>query len=273
MNKAKIKTVSILGCGWFGKPLARKLLESGLSVKGSTTNPEKLDDLQQMGIQAYLIHIAAVDTAVDIDFFNTDVLLIDIPPRRNTSEQHSFMQKIEQISQLAVQQQIKEILFISSTSVYGDHNLEVDESSAPDPDSASGAILLNAENYLKAQDQFHSTVIRFGGLIGPGRDPGRFLAGKTGIANGLAPVNLIHLTDCIEIVSKIILQDAFGYTFNATAPDHPTRQTFYTQAAKKSGLPEPQFISECRHWKIVNSTQAARLLDYSFQRPNWEDWI
>lgn len=33
-------TVSILGCGWLGLPLAEQLLAEGYSVKGSTTRAE-----------------------------------------------------------------------------------------------------------------------------------------------------------------------------------------------------------------------------------------
>jgi nucleoside-diphosphate-sugar epimerase len=278
MAKNHIQVISILGCGWFGTPLAEELINLGFQIKGSTTSSDNLENLGLLGIKPYLINISRStkpeeSLAQHQDFFQCDVLLINIPPRRNTSEQHSFNQKIEQIAGLAINYRIPEIIFISSTSVYGDHNTEVNERSVPHPDSDTARILLAAENHLKHQSQFRTTIIRFGGLVGPQRNPGRFLSGKTGVANGLAPVNLIHLNDCIGITSKVIRQGAFGYIFNAVAPDHPSRETFYTHAARQSELPVPQFISELQQWKKVSTVHLKPLLNYSFQRPNWEDWI
>ena len=41
-----MKRVSVLGCGWLGKPLAISLLDEGYSVKGSTTSEDKLELLE-----------------------------------------------------------------------------------------------------------------------------------------------------------------------------------------------------------------------------------
>ena len=83
--------------------------------------------------------------------------------------------------------------------------------------------------------------MRFGGLIGHNRNPIRMLAGKTGIANPDAAVNLIHQNDCILILQKIIKTDSFGKTYNAVAPFHPTRKDYYTQKAIEFNLPLPEF--------------------------------
>ena len=52
-----MKKISILGCGWLGLPLAKSLIEKGFSIKGSTTSEEKLQVLQNAGIQPFLISI------------------------------------------------------------------------------------------------------------------------------------------------------------------------------------------------------------------------
>ena len=110
------------------------------------------------------------------------------------------------------------IHFISSTSVYGDVCGMVDEDTLPSPETLSGEILVLAEKLFTSSNSFQTTVIRFGGLVGPGRDPGRFFAGKENISNGLAPVNLIHLDDCIGIGKEIIRKNFFPYT---SMPVHP----------------------------------------------------
>ena len=57
-----MKSVSILGCGWLGKPMAVSLLSEGFSVKGSTTSEIKIQELEALEIEAYLIDIKKEST-------------------------------------------------------------------------------------------------------------------------------------------------------------------------------------------------------------------
>ena len=54
-KKMKNIKISILGCGWLGLPLAKKLIENGYEVKGSTTSESKLELLKNAGISPYQI--------------------------------------------------------------------------------------------------------------------------------------------------------------------------------------------------------------------------
>ncbi|MGY0034540.1 NAD(P)-binding domain-containing protein [Pedobacter sp. NJ-S-72] len=74
--------ISILGCGWYGLELAKELIKSGYKVKGSTTTPKKLNSLQQSGIIPYLINFSEGEDHFDTDFFNCDLLIISIPPKK-----------------------------------------------------------------------------------------------------------------------------------------------------------------------------------------------
>lgn len=258
-------TVSILGCGWYGTALAKALVTKGIKVKGSTTSPEKMQALADVGIEPFLIDLAPDNTVYDIDFFECDVLWISIPPRARAGQGEEYLYKIMHLISIIETNNIKQVVLISSTGVYGDSNTEVTELDAPNPDSDSGNILFTAENLLRARTTFTTTIIRFAGLIGPGRDPGRFFAGKTNIVNGEAPVNLIHLTDCVGISCAILEQQAFGYTYNAVSPNHPTRIAFYTQAALRAGFDEPQFIAEKKNWKMVSGVNVGEKLGYQYK--------
>ncbi|HEY9534470.1 MAG TPA: SDR family oxidoreductase [Mucilaginibacter sp.] len=257
-------TVSILGCGWYGLELAKALVNKWIKVKGSTTSTGKLELLSQQGIEPYLINLST-DELIDTEFFDCDVLWIAIPPRARSGNGEACLQHIQKLIPQVKAGNIKQVVFISSTGVYGDHNTEVTELDAPNPDTESGRILLAAEELLKAESAFTTTIIRFGGLIGPGRDPGRFFAGKTDIPNGEAPVNLIHLTDCIGISCSVLDKQAFGHTYNAVSPSHPAKAEFYIAAAKASGLEAPQFIQEMTDWKIVSSVNISEFLGYEFK--------
>lgn len=257
--------ISILGCGWYGLELAKELLKNGYIVKGSTTTPDKLESLQQAGILPYLINFTEEENSVDYEFFDCDILIISIPPKRSTAEQHTFLSKIQKVSKAAVKGNVPNVIFISATSVYGDYNQEVNEQTIPNPETESGKAILAAEHTLTANPDFTTTILRFGGLIGPGRDPGRFFAGKTAIPNGKAPVNLIHLSDCIGLTLCLLEKQAFGHIFNACAADHPTRSIFYTAAAASAGLAIPQFQEELLNWKSVHSIYIAEKLNYKFK--------
>lgn len=258
-------TVSIVGCGWYGLELAKALVNKWIKVKGSTTSAEKLAILSQQGIEPYLINLATND-AIDPDFFDTDILWISVPPRARSGKGDAYLDSLNKLIVQAKDNGIKQMVLISSTGVYADHNTEVTEQDAANPDSESGKILLAAEELLKAEKAFTTTIIRFGGLVGPGRDPGRFFAGKTDIPNGEAPINLIHLTDCIGISCAILDKQAFGHTYNAVSPSHPTKAEFYTAAAIASDLEEPQFIEEKENWKIVSSMNVDKYLGYAFKK-------
>jgi nucleoside-diphosphate-sugar epimerase len=162
---------------------------------------------------------------------------------------------------------IQKVLFISSTSVYPENNQHAKEDDHSVPEKASGRALLEAENILKQQTDFKTTIIRFGGLIGLNRNPARFLL-KSSQPIEDAPVNLIHQDDCIEIISAIISQNVWGETFNACSPEHPMKKDFYTKAAIQSGYTVPEMSSRQAKYKIVDSSKLIRLLNYQFIYPN-----
>lgn len=267
------KTISILGCGWYGLELAKLLLQNGYQVKGSTTTPEKLSQLQAIGIKPYLIDLNTDQPVFENDFFKTDLLIVSIPPKRSAGIQHTFPDKIAGLIKLVNNNKVPDLIFISSTAIYGDVNAEVDESTLPAPFTPSAQAMLQAEQMLVNEKDFNTTIIRFAGLVGPGRDPGRFFAGKKDIPNGLAPINLIHLDDCLQLMLKIIQMNAFGHIYNACSPDHPEKQSFYTQAAQNSGLILPEFIPELLDWKIISSTHVHKILGYNYLVTNWADWL
>lgn len=49
--------ISILGIGWLGFPLAKKLIEIGYDVKGSTTSESKIEVLKTNNIQPFQIEL------------------------------------------------------------------------------------------------------------------------------------------------------------------------------------------------------------------------
>lgn len=257
--------ISILGCGWYGSALAKAFIADGLAVKGSTTSPAKLGELASIGIKPYLVNFLPGEETYDAAFFDCDVLWIAIPPKSRGGEGAVFIDKIKGIIEAIKLHNIPNVVFISSTGVYADSNLHVNETTDPQPNTEAGRILFEAENLFRAETGFKTTIIRFAGLIGPARDPGRFFAGKKAIPNGDAPVNLIHLDDCIGLSKAILAKEAFGILFNGCAPNHPSRADFYIQAAIKSGFEKPEFIRELKELKVVESVNVELILGYEYK--------
>lgn len=270
MNKG---TISILGCGWLGLPLGKFLISKGFSVKGSVTDTNKFEILSDAGISPYRIVLnETVAIVVDQTFFDCDVLIISIPPRRTSHIERIFPAKIAQLIPFILESGLSKVLFISSTSVYPDKNQLAKEEDTLVPDKESGRALLLAENLLNNLTDFQTTILRFGGLIGADRNPARFLQ-KSTVPVPNSPVNLIHQDDCIGIISAIIEQDLWGETLNASSPEHPLKKDFYSRAAQISGLPEPLISEKPEAYKIVDSSKLIRLLNYRFKYPSPIDYL
>lgn len=262
-GEGKNKKISILGCGWLGLPMAKLLVAKGWQVKGSTTTFEKLNVLQEAGIEPFLIRAEAETLQAEPSFFDSDFLLINIPPGRKTVP-NFYLSKMKSLWPYIEASSIRKVIFISSTSVYGDVCREVTEADKADDLSE----LVQAEMLFLSAKNWDTTVVRFGGLFGPNRNPGRFFRDKNSIPNGLVPVNLIHLRDCLGLIEAVLNQQKFPGVFNAVAPSHPTKKEFYTTAILKSGFPAPEFSAEKKEWKIINPKKIIQELNYQFVYPD-----
>ena len=278
--------ISILGCGWLGLPLAKALIANGLSVKGSTTSEGKLSRLVALGIDPFLINLTPPDNYQESskeeqvengntieDFLNgSKTLVIDIPPqlRGKNSDPSSikekvFVEKIKTLIPYIEKSTIENVLFVSSTSVYGETNGTITEETIAKPDTESGKQLLETELLLQNNPNFKTTILRFGGLIGEDRNPITFLAGKENLENPEAPINFIHQEDCIGIILKIITTDSWNEIYNGVSPFHPTRENYYTQKATELALPLPRFDhSKPSNGKLILSDKIENLLGYAF---------
>ncbi len=252
------KTIGILGCGWLGLPLATELVHTHYQVVGSTTTQEKLKQLKKIGITPFLIQLSETGIEGDIQGFlkDVDVLLINVPPRLRSTPKEDYVKKISHLHKALIAAKIKMVIFISSTSVYGDHQGRVTEATLAEPSSESGKQLLAAEDLLRNDRNLNVTIIRFGGLIGPNRHPANFVAGKTGLSNGMAPVNLIHLDDCVGIIRTVIANNPTNLLINGVYPLHPSKQEYYTEEATKKGIVPPSYLpsSNDKNHKIIENT-------------------
>lgn len=262
--------ISILGCGWLGLPLAKTLAAHGFYIKGSTTSPSKLEILEKMGVEPYLIELKPDTIQGEIaEFLRTSsTLILDVPPKAKDDGANAYLLKIKTLIPFIKKSGIKNVLFISSISVYGNESGIASEEVKPTPITESGKQLLETEDLFRKTTPFQTTILRFGGLIANDRHPVNYLSGKENIENPDAPVNLIHREDCLSIIIKIIENKIWGETFNAVAPYHPTREDYYTRKAREMDLPLPTFSrKQASVGKQVSTSKLLRFINYNFLHP------
>lgn len=265
-----MESVSILGCGWLGLPLAESLLEKGYSVRGSTRSFSQLSILESKAIGPYYISLNPYVIGRNIrEFLSSDVLILNFPPERREDIESYHVAQIKHLLYELKFSPVSKVLFVSSTSVYPNLNREVVEEDSVSPEKSSGRALLSVERMLLDSSYFETTVIRFGGLIGYDRKPGRFLSGRKKLTGGDSPVNLIHRDDCIGVIEAIMKKGVWGETFNACADAHPKRKDYYIEQAKIGGFDPPEFEDGASGaYKIVNSDKLKTLTGYKFKYPN-----
>ena len=253
-----MKDVSILGCGWLGKPLALYLLGKGYVVKGSTTSENKLNPLDETEIIPFLIDIDKESNQKIQQFLASEILIVAITSK-NVLGLKKLIKEIEKST-------IKKVIFVSSTSVYPSLNKVITEE-----EQTLNSPLVEIENAFKESKNFETTIIRFAGLLGYDRNPGNWFEGRK-IPHPKGFVNMIHQDDCIEIIYQVIKQNVWGEVFNACSSHHPTREDFYTTAKIKMKKESPIFDdSLALKYKIISSDKLQKRLNYKFIHTNLLD--
>jgi len=247
--------ISLIGSGWLAKPLALQFQADGHEIILTSTQQDKIAALNAVGLKALQYELGD-QLSNPSQLFDTDVLIIAI----TSKDTEAFDVLMDQLSE----QPCQHIIYISSTSVYQNNKQTHDENSQQ----------LNQDNPIWQIEQLiqsHSsaTVIRFAGLVGPGRHPGRFFANGKKLFNASAPVNLIHLDDCIGIIKAVIETQSWNQVFNGCADTHPSKLTFYQQAAKQYGAADPiTEDSQTSSYKIIDNTKLKTILGYQLIQPD-----
>ncbi|MFY0256067.1 SDR family NAD(P)-dependent oxidoreductase [Chitinophaga sp. 30R24] len=260
----KKEKISILSCGWLGKPLALHLQQAGYQVRGARTTNEGVQELQQLGLEAYTVMLTQEVLIGPDAFWDADILIVNIPPRSERGAV-AHVEEMKLLNSFLSTTAIRHIIFVSSTSVYADINDLVTEENEEMPETPNGQALRRIESMFLESQTFHTTILRFGGLIGYDRlpDKRRLLGGQH---RNNQPMNAIHRDDCIGVITNIIEKSIWGEVLNACASRHPLRSKYYEAAAKVLGvkLPRRKWEEE-RPYKIVGCSKLRKMLGYTFK--------
>ncbi|MBW2961914.1 NAD(P)H-binding protein [Mesonia aestuariivivens] len=270
MEKQIKMTISILGCGWLGLPLAEKFLEKGFAVNGSTTTTSKLEVLKKKGIDAFYIELTEEKVKGEVFSFldGAKVLVVDIPPGLRQKPDVDFVEKMKHFIKKLELSSVEKVILVSSTSVFEDEESipAYTENSMTNGKSSSSKQIQEVEKLFQTNSNFKTNVIRMGGLLGEDRHPAKFLAGRENISNPDAPVNLIHQKDCLGLIFKVLEQENFGKVFHGVYPNHPSKNEYYSAKANELHLEAPKFASGAKSkGKKISSEETQQMLDFQFE--------
>mgnify|MGYP000909466480 FL=1 len=231
--------------------------------------------MHRLGIEAYPFSFSEKMNSLPDNIqslFDVDALIITLPPSRFFSQQ--YCEHLAFLANQAKKQGVQHLIFTSSTSVFPDISEQFDESSQLSAETEIGKTLIQAEQCLFQSEISHCDILRLAGLIGKQRHPVKFLAGKHNLKQGNSPVNLVHLEDCIQAITALLMNPNGLRVYHLCAPVHPTRAEYYTKAAVFYDLSIPQFeCSDSDPKRIIMADKICRDLGFAYRYPNPDDML
>ena len=203
--------VLIAGCGDVGTALGLSLGRSGHEVFGARRSADRLPaPLRPVPVD--LTDRRAVERAIP----GVDLVVYAVAAGRRDEGAYrrayvdgvgALLEGLERRTEPP-----RRVIFVSSTSVYGDCGGEwVDETTPPSPSGFAGASLVAGERRMLASP-IPATVVRFAGIYGPGRGwlVERARAGARCADDPPRFTNRIHRDDCAGVLAHLIDRDVHG---------------------------------------------------------------
>ncbi|QFR44068.1 hypothetical protein [Sulfurimonas xiamenensis] len=191
------KSIGIIGCGWLGKPLFKKLS----------------DDFE---VECF----SREHTGDTSSFWKRDTIIIAIHTK---DEYLKTLQKI-----VALTKPDCNLILMSSTSIYREFDCDVDESF----EITEPSLIKEAEE-LVSNSKENALILRLGGLMGDDRIAGKWKNANV-FSDGF--VNYIYKDDVINIVKMMIKKDITKGIYNLVAPKHPLRSEIHKKNSKNFGF-------------------------------------
>jgi nucleoside-diphosphate-sugar epimerase len=268
-NRPIFENITILGCGYVGSALANYWQERGHFVTGTTTSRAKLSRVSEAVSKAVLMKGDDI-TAVHSLLQNQDTLVISIAPTGfqeadaaiyETTYLNTTKNLVEGLNQAP---NVKQIVYLSSCSVYGDRQGEwVDETAQIDPLEHKSQIIHESEKIILQAANEHQKVcvLRLGGIYGPGRELVSMfggLAGMTMPGKGDRFINWIHRDDIIGAVDFIRLNELEG-VYNLVDDSRLTVKEQVKRVCSHYNLPQV-------HWDATKLSLQNKSLQVSNQK-------
>lgn len=236
------KHVLILGCGYTGVVLAQRLAFAGRPVVGTTRADRRATVIRTRGAHPVLWD-GADFSPLEPWRGRVCAVVHSVPPTVHPDGRVD--DPTEALLERFADWDLDAFIYLSSTSVYGDHGgAVVDEATPCAPDSPRGAARLAIERAVLA-GPVPAQVIRPAGIYGPDRSQlHRIAAGRYRLVDGgAAYTNRIHVTDLAALIEAAIDRGQPGAVHLATDREPATQRAVVDHVVATFGLPAPTDMS------------------------------
>ncbi len=268
--------ILIASAGKLGLPLAHQLAAAGhqvCAVRRRSPPPARQNLVGYSLDLRRRPELAALDPGIDL------AILILTPAARSPEGYRQIYQHAlgNLLDHLAGMSPRPACLFVSATSVYGQHHGEwVDEDSPTEPETYNGQSLLEAETAIR---QWSPTplIVRFAGIYGPQRNRLLRQLEHPQTIQRTPPIytNRIHQEDCIGVLRFLVdrlLQGNLRHTVYIGSDHCPAPKFEVLQwLAWAAGQPGPRPLDSadpapqnkrCRNHRLLETGYCFRYPDY-----------
>jgi len=234
------KRVAIVGCGYVGMAVGRRLVADGAELVVTTTTPARCRSLCEMGFIPVVARLDQVEVLRTL-LVGCDAVLLTVSAGRGAKRYRRVYAEGAKNLVLALGGSgVRRIIYTSSTRVYRENaGGWVDENSSTRQVDSAGQALVEAENTLLnggAKMGASTSVLRLGGIHGPGRDLVERIWAAAGSTrnDGEAFVNLVNVLDVVETIARLIPLQHHG-VLNVTDGKPLVRRSLYDYHLKAHG--------------------------------------
>lgn len=220
----------IIGCGYTGTALARRLLAAGVRVTGTTAGPAPrgVDGLDHLQVDLLKDRPALPDAAGAVVYYMVSTL-----HREYTPDRPHLVPMARCLTALAGRPP-RGLVYLSSTSVYGDRQGGwVDEETDTAAGSPWGQMRVELEQAVwdfGARLAVPACVVRLPEIYGPGRGPQQRLLEGYRLRHPDRFSNRIHIDDLVTVLE--LLGHRLGPRLLLASDDEPApSREVYTYAA------------------------------------------
>lgn len=254
----------IVGCGYLGQRVAARWLAAGHAVSALTRSSARADAWRRDGLTPLIGDVLSPRSLTSLPACDVVLYAVGYDRTAGVDKRAVYVEGLRNVLD-AVAERTQRLIYISSSSVYGQDAGEwVDEASPTEPKTEGGRICLQAEGVLRSSPLAaagRAVILRLTGIYGPDRLLTRVESLRQGTPLAGSPeawLNLIHVDDAASAVVAAaahssreqvagtlpasVVGTAHSTEVYLVTDDRPvTRGEYYSELARLVGAPRPSF--------------------------------
>jgi nucleoside-diphosphate-sugar epimerase len=237
----------VLGCGYVGLALARRLRIDGVRVTATSRSEARFGEIRDAGAQPVVADVMNPETLRPLAKLEPTVVFDLVRPQRIDEGRYTGW-GTRNVAAVFEGTSIEALVYLSSTSVYGRRSGEwTDESTPVDPVSPVGTARVEAERiYLDAfrESGLPVRICRVPGIYGPGRTLRQRL--ESGAYRRVDDEELwisrIHVDDLVDGLAAAWTRGRDGEIYLLCDDEPMTAQEYAELTAQLLSLPLPPTV-------------------------------